>query len=186
MRTDTFGLSRSVAVRHIFVFSVCLVVCLGLCGGEPVGVDVGFEVVDGVEGLIPEEGERTGGEGADEEGTEQAWSVGDGDGVDIVGGVEVFGVVDVAIWGGVWGDFRFEVGVSCEEVLAVFSNAGLEEGLVDDWQNNLKVGAGGDFGDDATISGENIDLGDDDVAEEIEVRGGDFAGDMMKCVSGLG
>lgn len=43
-------------------------------------------MVDGVEGLVPENGESASGEGADEEGTEQAGGVGDGDGVEVIRG----------------------------------------------------------------------------------------------------
>ncbi len=39
-------------------------------GGEPVGVDVGFEMVDGVKGFIPEDGKGTSSKSTDEEGTE--------------------------------------------------------------------------------------------------------------------
>lgn len=49
---------------------------------EPVGIDMGFEVVDGIERLLPENGESARGERADEERAEQAWSMSDGDGVD--------------------------------------------------------------------------------------------------------
>ena len=43
-------------------------------------------MVDGVEGLVMEDGEGAGGEGADEKGTKEAGCVGDGDGVDIIPG----------------------------------------------------------------------------------------------------
>ena len=120
--------------------------------GEPVGVDVGFEMVDGVERLVPKDGEHTGGKGADEERAEEAGGVGDGDVVDVVAG---------------------EVGVG--------------EGFVDDGEDGLEVGAGGDFGDDATVGGENIDLGDDDIAEELGVVVGciERLGAVVGCIGGL-
>lgn len=90
---------------------------------EPVGVDVGFEVVDGVEGLVPENSESAGGEGADKEGTEQAGGVGDGDSVEVI---------------------RGEVGVM--------------QSLMDDGQDGFEMRASGDFGNDTTISCENVNL----------------------------
>lgn len=51
---------------------------------EPVGVDVTFDVIDGVEGFVFNEGEGAGGEGADEEGADEAGAVSDGNGVDVV------------------------------------------------------------------------------------------------------
>lgn len=56
-------------------------------GIKPVGVNVGLQVVDGVEGFFVEEGEGAGGQSADEEGTQEPGSVGDGDGVDGVEGL---------------------------------------------------------------------------------------------------
>lgn len=92
---------------------------------------MGFEVVHGVKGFVPEDGESAGGEGADEERAEEAGGVGDGDIIDVVFG---------------------EVGVS--------------KGLVDDGEDGFEVGASGDFGNDAAVGSKNIDLGDDDVAED--------------------
>lgn len=50
---------------------------------KPASVDVGFEVMDGVEGLVVKDGEGAGGEGADEKGAEQTRGMGDSDGVDV-------------------------------------------------------------------------------------------------------
>ena len=93
--------------------------------------------MDGVEGLVVDDCESAGGEGADEEGTEEAWGVGDGDGVDVGPG---------------------EVGGG--------------EGGVEDGVHGFEVGAGGDFGDDSAVLGEDVDLGDDGVGEEFDAVGG--------------
>ena len=89
-------------------------------------------MVDGVEGLVVDDCESAGGEGADKEGAEEAWGVGDGDGVDILPGA-----------GGVF------------------------EGFVDDGLDGFEVGAGSDFRDDSAIFGKDVDLGDDDVAQNV-------------------
>lgn len=44
----------------------------------------------------------------------------------------------------------------------------------------------GDFGNNAAISGKNVDLGDDDIAEEVEVGWSNFVNDIIGCVDGLG
>ena len=62
-----------------------------------------------------------------------------------------------------------------EIVSAVFSNTGLEKGLMDDGKDGFEVGASGDFGDNAAVSGKNVDLGNDHVTEEVKVSGGNFA-----------
>ena len=102
---------------------------------------MGLEVVDGVERFVVEDGESAGGEGADEEAAEEAGGVGDGEGVD-------FGPVVLAGGG-------FEAGAS--------------EGLVDDGEDGFEVRAGGDFWDDAAVGFEDVDLGDDDVCEQLVV-----------------
>lgn len=38
---------------------------------------------------------------------------------------------------------------------------------MDDGEDGFEVGAGGDFGDDSAVGSENVDLGDDDVAEDF-------------------
>ena len=93
-----------------------------------------FEVVDGVEGFVVEDGEGAGGESADEEATEETWGVGDGDVSDVVP-----------------------------------SDSGACECLVDDGEDCLEVAASGDFGDDAAVGFENVDLRDDDVAQKFAV-----------------
>ena len=40
--------------------------------------------MDREEGFVMNEGEGAGSEGADEEGADQSWSMGDGDGIDVV------------------------------------------------------------------------------------------------------
>lgn len=49
---------------------------------------------------------------------------------------------------------------------------------MDYWKDSFEVGASGDFGDDATIGGENVNLRNDYVAEDFTVvrnnRGGGF------------
>lgn len=42
---------------------------------------------------------------------------------------------------------------------------GLVESLVDDRKNGFEMGAGGNFGDDAAVGFEDVDLRDDDVAQ---------------------
>ncbi len=51
---------------------------------EPVGINVGFEMVDRVERNVVKDGGSAGGESANEEGTDEAWRVGDGDSVNIL------------------------------------------------------------------------------------------------------
>lgn len=70
-------------------------------------------------------------------------------------------------------------GVGDSDVVdAVFGEMSVGKGLVDDGKDGFKVGAGGDFGDDATVGGEDVDLRDDDITEEPAVvrndRGGGF------------
>ena len=96
---------------------------------EPVGVDVGFEMMNSVERFVPEDGESTGSKCANEERTKQARGIGDGDIVNII-----------------------------------FSEMSVVEGFVNDGEDSFKMGTSGNFGDNATIGGEDVDLGDDDVA----------------------
>lgn len=105
---------------------------------EPVGVDVGLEMVDGVKGFMPENGEHAGGQGADEEGTQETRGVGNGNVIDIV-----------------------------------LSEMGVGESLVDDGKDGFEMGTGGDFGDYATISGENINLRNDDIADDYGIVAND-------------
>ena len=51
------------------------------------GIEVGLDVVDGEEGFLPGEGVGLGGSGADEEATDEAGAVGDGDAIELGGGV---------------------------------------------------------------------------------------------------
>lgn len=44
---------------------------------------------------------------------------------------------------------------------------GVVEGLVNDGEDGFEMGAGGDFGDDAAIGFKDVDLGDDDIAQNI-------------------
>lgn len=39
---------------------------------------------------------------------------------------------------------------------------------MDDREDGFEVGAGGDFRDDPAVGSENVDLGNDDVAEDID------------------
>ncbi len=98
---------------------------------EPVGIDVGFEMVDGIERFVPENGKHACGKGANEERTKQTGGVSNGDIINIVMG---------------------EVGVV--------------QGLMDDGEDSFEVGAGGDFRNDAAVGSENVNLGNDDVAED--------------------
>ncbi len=134
----------------------CLFILVILWGLEPVGVDVGFEVVDGVEGLMPENGKHAGGQGTDHEGAHETGGVGDGDGVDV--GCEV----------GIFREFSFEFGVLLEEMGAVFRDAGFDEGLMDDGKNGFEMGAGGNFWYNTTVSSKNVNLRNDDVAEDFD------------------
>lgn len=107
---------------------------------EPVGVDVGFEMMNSVERFVPEDGESTGSKCANEERTKQARGIGDGDIVNII-----------------------------------FSEMSVVEGFVNDGEDSFKMGTSGNFGNNATIGGEDVDLGDDDVAENLR-RGGYIRG----------
>lgn len=111
---------------------------------EPVGVDVGFEMMDGVKRLVPENGESASGECADEKRTEQAGSVGDGDVVDIV-----------------------------------FREVSARKGLMNDGEDGFEMGTGGDFGNDATVSGENVNLRNDDVAQNLSMVANDGGGGFV-------
>ncbi len=42
---------------------------------------------------------------------------------------------------------------------------------MDNGENRLEMGTGGDFGDDSAIFFKNVDLGNDDVREELIVGG---------------
>lgn len=95
-------------------------------------------MVNGVEGLIVQDGEGAGGESADEEGAEEAGGVGDGEGVDFV-----------------------------PVVLAMFGEAGVGEGLVDDRKDSLEVGTSGDFGNNATVAFKEVDLGNDGIRKQV-------------------
>ncbi len=44
------------------------------------------------------------------------------------------------------------------------SDFGVCKGFVDDGEDGFEVASGCDFGDDAAVGFENVDLGDDDVA----------------------
>ncbi len=39
------------------------------------------------------------------------------------------------------------------------------EGLVNNWKDGLEMGTGGNFRNDTTVSFKNVDLGDNDIAE---------------------
>lgn len=105
---------------------------------EPVGVDVGLEMVNGVKGFVPENGEHAGGQGADEEGTQETRGVGNGNVIDIV-----------------------------------LSEMSVGESLMDDGKDGFEMGTGGDFGDYTTISGKNINLRNDDIADDHGVVAND-------------
>ena len=45
---------------------------------------------------------------------------------------------------------------------------GVGEGLIDDWIDGLDVGACGDFWDDAAVCGMDVDLGNNDVRQNID------------------
>lgn len=100
-------------------------------------------MVDGIERFLPEDGEHSGSESADQKGTEEAGGVSNSDTIDVV-----------------------------------FGQVGVIEGFVNYGEDSFEMGAGGDFRNDTTIGGENIDLGDNDVAEDLAVirndRGGGF------------
>lgn len=44
---------------------------------------------------------------------------------------------------------------------------GIGEGFFDDWHYNFKMIAGGDLRNHAAVFGKNIDLGDNDVAQNM-------------------
>ncbi len=73
-----------------------------------------------------------------------------------------------------------------EEIGAIFGNAGFEKGLMNDGEDDFEVGASGDFGDNTAVSGKDVNLGDDNIAEEVEVGWGNFVNDIIGCVDGLG
>ena len=56
---------------------------------------------------------------------------------------------------------------------------GVMERLVDDGKNSFDVGAGGDFGDDATVGLVEIDLGNDDVAKNLRAVFDDGGGGFV-------
>ena len=99
---------------------------------EPVGVDVGFEMMGRIEGLVVEDCERAGGEGADEETANEAWGMSDGDSID-----------------------------------AVDSFAGISKSLFNDRINGFDVAAGGNFWNDATVFGVDIDLRHDNIRQDF-------------------
>lgn len=66
----------------------------------------------------------------------------------------------------------FESAVLNAKLFIVFF--GFKNGLMDDWHDGFEVGAGSDLWNDAAVSLEDVDLGDDDVGEETEGRFGGF------------
>lgn len=111
---------------------------LWIVTAEPVGVDVGFEVVSRIERLVVKDGEGAGGKGADEEAADEARSMSDGDSVDAVD--SFIGVterlfddwidgLDMAAGGNFWDDAAvFGVDIDLrhnnigQDFLAVFNN----------------------------------------------------------------
>ena len=90
-----------------------------------------FEVVDGVEGLVVQNRESAGGEGSDQEGTEEAGSVGDGNIIDV--GPGVVSVVESLMESGedgfemrTGGDFGDDAAVSLKDVDLGVDDVGLE------------------------------------------------------------
>ena len=45
---------------------------------------------------------------------------------------------------------------------------GVSQGFVDDGKDGFEMGTSGDFGDDPAIGSENVDLGDDNVAQNFD------------------
>lgn len=83
-------------------------------------------------------------------------------------------------------NFGLECGIVSEEIGAIFGNTGFEKGLMNDGEDDFEVGASGDFGDNTAVSGKDVNLGDDNIAEEVEVGWGNFVNDIIGCVDGLG
>lgn len=109
------------------------VLCMGRFGrGEPIGIDMRLEMMDSVEGFIPEDGESAGSKSADEKRPDETRGMSDGNGVNIGSG-----------------------------------DASVAKGLVDDGEDGFEVGAGGDFGDDASVSSKNVDLRDNDITKNM-------------------
>ena len=82
--------------------------------------------------------ESAGGESADQQGTKQTWRVSDGDSVNLV-----------------------PIG------LAVFDEAGLLKGLIDDGLDGFQVGTSGDLWNNAAVGFKDVNLGDDDIAQNL-------------------
>lgn len=71
---------------------------------------------------------------------------------------------------------------------------------MDDGEDGFEVGASGNFGNNTTVSGENVNLRDDDVAEDVDAvfddggggfvarsfDGEDFHGTMIHYFGGFG
>lgn len=50
---------------------------------------------------------------------------------------------------------------------------------MDDGEDGFEVGAGGDFGDNSAVGGENVNLRDDDVAEDVDAVFDDGGGGFV-------
>lgn len=93
----------------------------GIWAIKPVGVDVGFDMMNGIEGFLMCEGECAGGESADKKRAIEAGSVGDGDGVNLIYGESgIFeGLVDDGVDGldvGAGGEFRDDAAVFAHQI----------------------------------------------------------------------
>lgn len=93
--------------------------CFGWC--EPIGIDMRLEMMDGVEGFIPEDGESAGSKSADEKRPDKARGMSDGNGVNIGSGDASVakGLVDDGEDGfevGAGGDFGDDASVSSKNV----------------------------------------------------------------------
>ncbi len=101
---------------------------LGFRTTEPVGIDVGFEVVGWIKRLIVDDGDGAGGQSANEKRADETGRVRDGNCVDVI-------------------NVKFS----------------LVYGLVNNGQNGLDMAARGDFGDNASVGGMDVDLRNDDI-----------------------
>lgn len=64
-------------------------------------------------------------------------------------------------------------------IYIVFCQVGVVKGLMNDWKDGFEVGAGGNFGDDAAIGSEDVDLGDDDIAQNFGAIFDDGGGSLV-------
>lgn len=112
--------------------------------GEPVGVDMRFEMMNGIEGFVPENGEGAGSKRANQKRAEKTGSVSNSNIINII-----------------------------------FGEVGIVEGFVNDREDSLEMRTGGNLGNYTAIGSENVNLRNDDIADDSGVVAYDGGGGFV-------